>query len=117
MFRLRRRVSSVSTVSDYGLDDRAIEVRSLPEAENFPLACVSRPVLWPAQPLVQWVPGVLSPGLKRGQGVTLTTHPIYCRGREWVEAITPLTPSAFVACSGTAFNPDICIRPSLELST
>jgi hypothetical protein len=25
---------------------------------------------------VQWVPGVLSPRLKRGRGVTLTTHPI-----------------------------------------
>jgi len=25
---------------------------------------------------VQWVPGVLSPGLRRGQRVTLNTHPI-----------------------------------------
>jgi hypothetical protein len=24
---------------------------------------------------IQWVPGVLSPGVKRGRGVTLTTHP------------------------------------------
>jgi hypothetical protein len=24
---------------------------------------------------VQWVPGVLSPGVKRGRGVMLTTHP------------------------------------------
>jgi hypothetical protein len=29
----------------------------------------------PTQPSLQWVPGVLSPGLKRGRGVTLTTHP------------------------------------------
>jgi hypothetical protein len=48
---------------------------------------VSRPALGPTQPPVQWVPGVLSPGLKRGRGVTLTTHPIYCWGREWVGAI------------------------------
>jgi hypothetical protein len=41
----------------------------------FPLASVSRPALGPTQPLVQWVPGVLSQGVKRGQGVTLTTHP------------------------------------------
>jgi hypothetical protein len=41
----------------------------------FPLASVSRPALRPTQPPVQWVPGVLSVGLKRGWGVTLTTHP------------------------------------------
>jgi hypothetical protein len=41
----------------------------------FPLASVSRPALGPTQPPVQWVPGVLSPGVKRGLGVTLTTHP------------------------------------------
>jgi hypothetical protein len=42
---------------------------------TFPLASVSRPALGPTQRPVQWVPGVLSPGLKRGQGVTLITHP------------------------------------------
>jgi hypothetical protein len=36
---------------------------------------VSRPALGPTQPPVQWVPGVLSPGVKRGRGVTLSTHP------------------------------------------
>jgi hypothetical protein len=40
------------------------------------ILCVqSRPALGPTQPPVQWVPGVLSPGIKRGRGVTLTTHP------------------------------------------
>jgi hypothetical protein len=61
------RGSSVSLVSYYGLDDRAIDVRSP--------ASVSRPDLRPTQPPVQWVLGVLSPGVKRGWGVTLTTHP------------------------------------------
>jgi hypothetical protein len=42
---------------------------------NFPVASVSGPALGPTQPPVQWVPGVLSPGVKRGRGVTLTTHP------------------------------------------
>jgi hypothetical protein len=42
----------------------------------FPLTSVSRPALGPTQPPVQWVPGVSSSGLKRGRGVTLTTHPI-----------------------------------------
>jgi hypothetical protein len=56
----------------------------------FPLTTVSRPALGPTHNPVQWVPGVLSPGLKRSRGVTLTTHPIYCRGRGWVGAISPL---------------------------
>jgi hypothetical protein len=44
--------------------------------EIFPVASVSRPALLPTQPSIQWVPGFLSPGVKRGRGVTLTTHPI-----------------------------------------
>jgi hypothetical protein len=39
------------------------------------LVCVFRPALGTTQPPVQWVPGVLSPGAKRGRGVMLTTHP------------------------------------------
>jgi hypothetical protein len=39
------------------------------------LAPASRPALGPTQPPIQWVPGVLSPGAKRGRGVTLTAHP------------------------------------------
>jgi hypothetical protein len=67
-----------------------------------PVASVSRPALEPTQPPVQQVLGILSPGPKCGRGVTLTTHPIYSRGRERVGDIPPLPPSAFVACSGTA---------------
>jgi hypothetical protein len=40
----------------------------------FPVDYVSTLALGPTQPPVQWVPGVLSPGVKRGRGVTLTTH-------------------------------------------
>jgi hypothetical protein len=68
------RISSGSIVSDYGLDDRAIGVR-YPGQRIFPLASVSRPALGPTQLPVQWVPGVLSLGLKRSRGVMLTTHP------------------------------------------
>jgi hypothetical protein len=66
--------SSVSIVSDYGLNDRVIEVPSPQGQRIFLLAPASRPVLGPTQPPVQWVPGILSPGVKRGQGVTLTTY-------------------------------------------
>jgi hypothetical protein len=91
----RSRGSSVSIMSDYGLKDPEIGFRS-------PAVSVSRPVLGPTQPPVQWVPWVLSPGVKNGRGVTQTTHPIKCRGQEWVEAISPLPPSASMACGGTA---------------
>jgi hypothetical protein len=36
--------------------------------EIFPLASVSRPALGPTQSPVQWVPGVLSPGVKARPG-------------------------------------------------
>jgi hypothetical protein len=73
---IRNRSSSVSIVSGYGLNDRAIEVQSPVETKRiFPLASVSRSALGPTQPPVQWVPGVLSPGVKRVRGVMLTTHP------------------------------------------
>jgi hypothetical protein len=42
----------------------------------FPLPSASRPALGPTQPRLQWVPGALSPGVKRGRGVMLTTHPL-----------------------------------------
>jgi hypothetical protein len=62
------RVSSGSIVSDYELDDRAIGVRSRRGQRIFPLTSVSRPALWPTQPPVQWVPGVLSPRAKARPG-------------------------------------------------
>jgi hypothetical protein len=57
-----------SVVSGYGLEDRAIEVRSRQRQEIFPLTSVSRPALGSTQPPVQLVPGVLSPGGKARSG-------------------------------------------------
>jgi hypothetical protein len=68
-------VSSGSIVSDYGLDDRAIGVRSPAGAKDFSCSlCVqtgseAHPVSCPMGT------GVLNPWVKRGRGVTLTTHP------------------------------------------
>jgi hypothetical protein len=53
--------------------DWAIEVRSPAEAESiFPPASVSRLALRTTKFTVQWLPGVVSPGVKRSQGVMLT---------------------------------------------
>jgi hypothetical protein len=68
-------VSSVSVVSDYGLDNRAIGVRSLAGAKDFASSLCVQTGSGATQPPVQWVPGALSPGVKRGRGVILTTHP------------------------------------------
>jgi hypothetical protein len=72
---IRLEVELSRIMSVYGLDDRAIEVQSPERRRIFPLASVSRPALGPTQPPVQWVPGILSPGIKHGRGVNLTTHP------------------------------------------
>jgi hypothetical protein len=71
---VRSRDSSGSIVSDYGLDDRS-GFDPQQGQRIFPLFSVSRPALEPIQSPVQWIPGVISPGVKRGRGVTLTTHP------------------------------------------
>jgi hypothetical protein len=54
-------------VSDYGLNDRPIGVRFPAGTKDFFSLCVQR-ALRPTQPLVQWVPGVLSPGGKARPG-------------------------------------------------
>jgi hypothetical protein len=70
--------------------------------QNRPLTSVSRPALGPTQPPVQWVPGVLSPGVKRCRGVMLTTHP-YLVLRSWMSrSYTSSPPSSSMACRGTA---------------
>jgi hypothetical protein len=61
----------LSIVSDYEVDDRAFGVRSPAGANDFSSSlCVQTGS--GAHP-VQWVSGVLFPGIKSGRGVTLTT--------------------------------------------
>jgi hypothetical protein len=68
----------------------------------FPLTSVSRPALGPTQPPVQWVPRVLSPGLKRGRVVTLITHPHLVPRSRMSRSYTSSPPSPSMVCSGTA---------------
>jgi hypothetical protein len=46
---------------------------------------------------------ILSPGVKCSWGVTLTTHPIWCRGQEWVGDIRPLPCSTCMAVEGQLY--------------
>jgi hypothetical protein len=71
----RSRGSSVSIVSDYGLDDRAIGVRSPAGAKDFSSNfCVQTGSEVHPAPCTMGTGGPF-PGAKRGRGVTLTTHP------------------------------------------
>jgi hypothetical protein len=88
-------------VSDYWLDDWAIEVQSPAEAKDFSSNFCVQTGSGAIQPPVQWVPGVLSPELKGGRGVTLTTHP-HLVPRLRMRSYTPLPTSARMTCSGTA---------------
>jgi hypothetical protein len=94
--------SSGSIVSDYGLDDRSIGVRSPAGAKDFSYSlCVQTGSR--AHPASSTMgTGGPFPGVKRGRGVTLTTHPHLVPRSRMSRIYTPLPPSASMACSGTA---------------
>jgi hypothetical protein len=58
---VQSRDSSVGVATGYGLDGRS----SSPNGGMIFVLSMSRPVLGPTQPPIQWVPGVLSPRVKR----------------------------------------------------
>jgi hypothetical protein len=75
IFSRRSRVSSVSIVSDYGLDDRAIGVRSPARAKDFSsILCVQTGSEAHLASCPMGTGGPF-PGGKARAGVTLTTHP------------------------------------------
>jgi hypothetical protein len=57
------RGSVVGITTGYGLDDRGVRVRDLIGLRL--LSTLSRPALGLTQPPIEWVPGALSPGVKR----------------------------------------------------
>jgi hypothetical protein len=89
-------------VSDYGLDDRAIGVRLPAGANDFSSSLCVQAGSGATQPPVQWVPGVLSLGVKRGRGVTLTTYP-HLVPRSWLSrSYISSPPTVSMACRGNA---------------
>jgi hypothetical protein len=66
----------------------------------FLLVPASISALGPTQPPIQWVPGVLSPGVKRGRGVMLTTHPHIVPRFIMSRCCTSFPPCASMGCSG-----------------
>jgi hypothetical protein len=76
---------------------------------TFPLATVSRPALKPTQAPVQRY-GFVSPGLKRGRGVTLITHPHLVPSIRMSRSYTSSLPIASMACSGGALALDMYIK-------
>jgi hypothetical protein len=60
------RDSAVGIPTSYGLDKRGVGVRVPVGSKNFLFSSTSsRPVLGPIQHPIQWVPGALTPGVKR----------------------------------------------------
>jgi hypothetical protein len=98
----RGRVSSGSIVSDYGLDDRAIGVRSPAEAKDFSFSLCVQTGSGAHPASCTMGTGGLFPGEKSGRGVTLTTHPHLVRRSGMSRSYTSSPLCASVACSGTA---------------
>jgi hypothetical protein len=71
----------------------------------YPLISVSRLALRSTQPSIELVLVVLIAVGKHGRSMTLTIHPIQCRGQEWAWAIF-ISPLAPIWRSGTA----LCFR-------
>jgi hypothetical protein len=85
------RGSSVSIVSDYGLDGRG----TIPDrGTGFFLTSASRSTLVPTQPLTQCVPGAFSPGVKRARDVMLTAHRLLVPGLKKSRSYNSTDPKA-----------------------
>jgi hypothetical protein len=80
----------------------------------FLVTTASRTALGPTQPPIQWVPGVLSLGVKQ-PGMKLTTHLHQCWGQRMSGAIPPLLQYAFMAwCSVKSTGTTFCLSSILS---
>jgi hypothetical protein len=93
---------SVSIESGYGLNDWANEIRSPAVAKDFSSRLCVQTGSGARPASCAMGTGVLSPGVKRGRGVTLTTHPHLVPRSRMSRSYTSSPPSASMACSGTA---------------
>jgi hypothetical protein len=96
-----RRGSSVSIVSDYGLDDRAIGFRSPAGAKNFSFNLCVQTGSGAHPASCTMGTGGTFPGAKRGRSVTLITHPHLVPKSIMSRSYTSSPPRATMACSGT----------------
>jgi hypothetical protein len=86
--------SVVGIATGYGLDDRGVGYRVPVESRIF--SASSRPALGPTQPPIQWVPGALSPGVKRLEREADHSPPASAEVKKiWIYTSTP--PYAFMA--------------------
>jgi hypothetical protein len=75
LYYIGSRVSSGSIVSDYGLDDGAVGVGFPEGAKDFSSSLCVQTGSGAHPASCTMGTGVLSPGVKRGRSVMLTTHP------------------------------------------
>jgi hypothetical protein len=103
MNSIRSRVSSVSIVSDYGLEDRAIEVRSLAEAKVFFLYLLCPDRLWgPSSVLYNGYRDPFS-GSKERPGRDADHSPHLVPRSRMSRSYTSSPSSASVSCNGAAY--------------
>jgi hypothetical protein len=90
----KSRDSVVGIASGYGLDDRGVGALSPGRVKSFPFF-MSRSALGSTQPPMQWVPGALSPEVKRLGREADHSPPSLCRSQENVDLYihSPSTPS------------------------
>jgi hypothetical protein len=100
--RIRETGSSVSTVSDYGQDDRAIEVRSPAETKDFSsnLCVQTGSGAHPASCTVGTRGSFPEDKTRPGRDADHSPP----SSDEVVGAISPLLPSASIMCSGTTLS-------------
>jgi hypothetical protein len=96
-YNQRNRGSSVSTVSGYALDDRAIGVRSLAESKDFSSSLCVQTGSGAHHASCTMGIGVPFPGQSAGRDVTLTTHP-YLVPRSWMSRSYTTSPPQAPPC-------------------